>query len=84
MTATAQYPQNISFEQFRDAVRAQFAVLQTLGELYTVDLPKDELYQFYLDSLCTDIRKRRRKKAHSFFCLFFQIKSQLRCKSDSS
>ena len=33
MTATAQYPQNISFEQFRDAVRALFAVLQTLGEL---------------------------------------------------
>ena len=50
MTATAQYPQNITFTQFRDAIRAQFAVLQTLGELYTVDLPKDELYQFYLDS----------------------------------
>ena len=40
MTATAQYPQNITFTQFRDAIRAQFAVLQTLGELYTVDLPK--------------------------------------------
>ena len=50
MTATAQYPQNITFTQFRDAIRAQFAVLLTLGELYTVDLPKDELYQFYLDS----------------------------------
>ncbi|QGZ16337.1 hypothetical protein Hena1_01870 [Erwinia phage Hena1] len=50
MTATAQYPQNPTFTQFRDAIKAQFEVLKTLGELYTVDLSKDDLYQFYLDS----------------------------------
>lgn len=50
MTATAQYPQNLTFTQFRDAIKAQFEVLKTLGELYTVDLVKDDLYQFYLDS----------------------------------
>lgn len=50
MTATTQFPQNPTFTEFRDAIKAQFALMQTMGELYTVDLAKDELYQFYLDS----------------------------------
>lgn len=50
MTATTQFPQNPSFTEFRDALKAQFALMQTMGELYTVDLAKDDLYQFYLDS----------------------------------
>jgi len=50
MTATAQYPNNPSFTEFRDAIRAQFALMQTLGEVYTVDLEKNALFEFYLDS----------------------------------
>lgn len=69
MTATAQYPQNPTFTQFRDAVRAQFAVLLTLGELYTVDLEKDALYDFYQDSFpagTNEIYRTRREYDGSY------------------
>lgn len=69
MTATTQYPQNPTFTEFRDAIRAQFAVLLTLGKLYTVDLEKDALYEFYQDSFpagTNEIYRTRREYDGSY------------------
>lgn len=46
---TAKY-ETVPYADFVKALKAQFAVMQALGALYTVDVPKDELYDLYLDS----------------------------------
>lgn len=46
---TAKY-ETVPYADFVKALKAQFAVMQALGALYTVDVPKDELYDMYLDS----------------------------------
>lgn len=46
---TAKY-ETVPYADFVKALKAQFAVMQALGALYTVDVPKDELYDLYLES----------------------------------
>lgn len=54
----------VPFHNFQTALQAQFAFMQTLGELYTVDIAKDELYDFYLDAFpagTNEVYKERRE-----------------------